>query len=336
MCGIVGYIGDKKASDIIIKGLKRLEYRGYDSAGISTIEGSNFYTSKCKGKIADLENLSSINKHKNTIGIGHTRWATHGEPNITNAHPHHDSNKIFSLIHNGIIENHYSIKEYLINQGIKFESDTDTEVLVQFIGYLYKKENLGFYETVKLALAEIKGTYGIVAMCKDEPEKLIAAKNGSPLLIGIGNKETFLASDVSAILDYTRNILYLDDGEIALIDNDGYKVKHINHEKEIIKDIKEIEYTLDQIEKGNYKHFMLKEIFEQPKAIRESIKGRIDKNNLVKLGGVSDYIDRIIDSKDIYITACGTSWHAAQIGSYLLESILEKPIKLSISPLLAF
>ena len=327
MCGIVGYIGNKKASDVILKGLKRLEYRGYDSAGISTIEGEDFFTSKCKGKILDLENLESINKHSNSLGIGHTRWATHGEPNIANAHPHHDSDKIFSLIHNGIIENHYSIKEYLINKGIKFDSDTDTEVLVQFISYLYRKEKLNFYDTVKLALQEVVGTYGIVVMCKDEPNKLIAAKNGSPLLLGIGNEETFLASDVSAILDYTRNILYLDDGEIAMIDNNGYTIKHISHEQEIIKDIKEIEYTLDQIEKGHYKHFMLKEIFEQPKAIRESIKGRIDENNIVKLGGISDYIDRILSCNDIYITACGTSWHAAQIGSYMLESILNKPIK---------
>ena len=327
MCGIVGYIGSQKASNIVINGLKRLEYRGYDSAGLSTIENDIFYTSKCKGKIADLENLPTIKEHQNTIGIGHTRWATHGEPNINNAHPHHDSDKKFSLIHNGIIENHYSIKEYLINEGVKFFSDTDTEVLVQFIGYLYKKKKLSFYETVKLALKEVVGTYGIVVMCTDEPEKLIAAKNGSPLLIGIGKEEIFLASDVSAVLDYTRNILYLDDDEIVQISNNVYKINHISHEHEIIKDIKEIEYTLDQIEKGNYKHFMLKEIFEQPKAILDSIRGRIDNNNNVKLGGVVDYIDRIINSEDIFITACGTSWHAAQIGSYFLEDILKKPIK---------
>ena len=327
MCGIVGYLGNKNASEIIIKGLKRLEYRGYDSAGLSTIEKNNFYTSKCKGKVVDLEKLPSIVEHNNTIGIGHTRWATHGEPNLKNAHPHHDTNENFSLIHNGIIENHYSIKEFLIKEGVEFSSDTDTEVLVQFIGYLYKKNKLDFYKTVKLALNEVVGTYGIVVMCKDEPGKLVAAKNGSPLLLGIGEDETFLSSDVSAILDYTRNILYLDDGEIALIDNKGYTIKHVSHEQEIIKDINEIEFTLDQIEKGNYKHFMLKEIFEQPKAIRDAIRGRVDNNNVVKLGGVIDYLDRIFDAQDIYITACGTSWHAAQIGSYLLESILGKPVK---------
>ncbi len=326
MCGIVGYIGNKKASDIILNSLKRLEYRGYDSAGISTIENNKIKTSKCKGKILELENLPTIVEHKNCIGIGHTRWATHGEPNTDNAHPHQDLSNKFSLIHNGIIENHYSIKEYLVNNGVEFTSDTDTEVLVQFIGFLYKKEGLGFYETVKLALQEVVGTYGIVVMCEDNPEQLIAAKKGSPLLIGIGKNETYLASDVSAILEYSRNVLYLDDGEIAQISSKNYKINHIEHEQEIIKDIEQIKFTLAQIEKGHYKHFMLKEIFEQPKSINEAIRGRIDVNNNVKLGGINDWTDRILNSKYIYITACGTSWHAAQIGSYLLESVLKKPI----------
>ena len=327
MCGIVGYIGNQKASSIIIKGLKRLEYRGYDSAGLSTMENNQIFTSKCKGKITDLESLPSIEQHINSFGIGHTRWATHGEPNIDNAHPHNDSDNIFSLIHNGIIENHYSIKEYLISKGIKFKSDTDTEVLVQFISYIYKKEKLDFYNTVKAVLKEVKGTYGIVVMCKDEPQKLVAAKNGSPLLIGIGKDENFLASDASAILDETRNIFYLDDGEIAEVTKNTYKVTHIEHNQEIIKDIKEIEFSLDQIEKGNFKHFMLKEIYEQPKAIEDAIRGRIDLDNNVKLGGIADYVDRILESENIFITACGTSWHAAQIGSYLLEDILKKPVK---------
>ena len=327
MCGIVGYIGNKKASDIIIKGLKRLEYRGYDSAGLSTMEDNNIFTSKCKGKISDLESLSTIKNHLNYCGIGHTRWATHGEPNISNAHPHNDTDNIFSLIHNGIIENHYSIKEYLSSKGVKFKSDTDTEVLVQFISYIYKTKKLDFYNTVKVVLKEVKGTYGIVVMCKDEPEKLVAAKNGSPLLIGIGDEEHFLASDASAILDETRNIFYLEDGEIAEVTRESYKVTHIEHNQEIIKDIKEIEYSLDQIEKGNFKHFMLKEIYEQPKSIEDAIRGRIDLDNNVKLGGIADYVDRILESKDIFITACGTSWHAAQIGSYLLEDILHKPVK---------
>ena len=327
MCGIVGYIGNKKASNIVIKGLKRLEYRGYDSAGLSTMENNNIFTSKCKGKISDLESLPTIKNHLNYCGIGHTRWATHGEPNISNAHPHNDTHNIFSLIHNGIIENHYSIKEYLSSKGVKFKSDTDTEVLVQFISYIYKTKKLDFYNTVKVVLKEVKGTYGIVVMCKDEPEKLVAAKNGSPLLIGIGDEEHFLASDASAILDETRNIFYLEDGEIAEVTKASYKVTHIEHNQEIIKDIKEIEYSLDQIEKGNFKHFMLKEIYEQPKSIEDAIRGRIDLDNNVKLGGIADYVDRILESEDIFITACGTSWHAAQIGSYLLEDILHKPVK---------
>tara|TARA_B100000902_G_scaffold62652_1_gene69594 strand:- start:123 stop:1958 length:1836 start_codon:yes stop_codon:yes gene_type:complete len=327
MCGIVGYIGHKKASDIIIKGLKRLEYRGYDSAGLSTMESDNIFTSKCKGKITDLENLSTIKDHLNACGIGHTRWATHGEPNISNAHPHNDTDNVFSLIHNGIIENHYSIKEYLSSKGVKFKSDTDTEVLVQFISFIYKTKKLDFYNTVKVVLKEVKGTYGIVVMCKDEPGKLVAAKNGSPLLIGIGENENFLASDASAILDETRNIFYLEDGEIAEITKESYKVTHIEHNQEIVKDIEEIEFSLDQIEKGNFKHFMLKEIYEQPKAIEDAIRGRIDLDNNVKLGGIADYVDRILESDNIFITACGTSWHAAQIGSYLLEDILHKPVK---------
>ena len=327
MCGIVGYIGKQEASNILINGLKRLEYRGYDSAGISTIENGQIVTTKCKGKVVDLEDSLTENFHKSTVGIGHTRWATHGEPNTKNAHPHSDADNKFSLIHNGIIENHYAIKEFLKSKGIVFNSDTDTEVLVQFISYLYKTKSLSFFDTVRLALKEVVGAYGIVVMCQDNPNKLIAARNGSPLVVGIGDEENFIGSDISAVMEYSRNILYLDDGEIAEIDKDQYVIKHIEHDNEIIKEVKEIEFTLEQIEKGNYKHFMLKEIFEQPNAIRESIRGRVDENNCVKLGGVYDFIQEFIDKEHIYITACGTSWHAAQIGSYILESVLKKPVK---------
>ena len=327
MCGIVGYIGKTEASNILISGLKRLEYRGYDSAGICTIENSKLMTTKCKGKVSDLENKINPNLHTSFVGIGHTRWATHGEPNTKNAHPHSDSNNQFSLIHNGIIENHYSIKEYLLSKGVEFSSDTDTEVLVQFIGYLYKKNKMNFLDTVKLALKEVVGAYGIVVINKDEPDKIIAARNGSPLVIGLGQDENFVGSDVSAIMEHTRNIFYLDDDEIAVITNNSYKIKHIDHDNEIIKDVKEIEYTLEQIEKGNYKHFMLKEIFEQPISINESIRGRVDDSNNVKLGGIQDWTQEILDKNHIYITACGTSWHAAQIGSYILESVLKKPVK---------
>ena len=327
MCGIVGYIGKNKASEILISGLKRLEYRGYDSAGICTIENSSLITTKCKGKVSELESKLNPSLHSGNIGIGHTRWATHGEPNQVNAHPHSDSKEKFSLIHNGIIENHYAIKEFLIKEGVNFKSDTDTEVLVQFMGYLYDKKNLSFFDALRLTLKEVVGAYGIVAVCQDEPDKIIAAKNGSPLVLGLGEDENFVGSDISAIMEYTRNILYLDDGEIVEITKDSYSIKHIEHDNKIIKDVKEIEFTLEQIEKGDYKHFMLKEIFEQPHSIEEGFKGRIDSNNKIRLGGVYDWTQEMLNKDHVYITACGTSWHAAQIGSYILESILKKPVK---------
>jgi len=327
MCGIVGYIGSSKAKDILISGLKRLEYRGYDSAGICTIEGSSLVTTKCKGKVSDLESKINDSLHSGNIGIAHTRWATHGEPNTTNSHPHSDSHGHFSLIHNGIIENHYAIKEFLIDNGVAFTSDTDTEVLVQFMGFLYETKKLSFFETIRLALKEVVGAYGIVVMSKNDPDKMIAARNGSPLVLGLGDKEYFVGSDASAIMEHTRNILYLDDGEIVEIKKDAYSIKHIDHDNEIIKEVKEIEFTLEQIEKGNYKHFMLKEIFEQPNSIEESYRGRIEQDNSIRLGGVYDWTQDILDKDHIYITACGTSWHAAQIGSYILESVLKKPVK---------
>ena len=327
MCGIVGYIGSSKAKDILISGLKRLEYRGYDSAGICTIEGSSLVTTKCKGKVSDLESKINNSLHSGNIGIAHTRWATHGEPNTTNSHPHSDSHGHFSLIHNGIIENHYAIKEFLTDNGVSFTSDTDTEVLVQFMGYLYETKKLSFFETIRTALKEVSGAYGIVVMSKNDPDKMIAARNGSPLVLGLGDKEYFVGSDASAIMEHTRNILYLDDGEIVEIKKDAYSIKHIDHDNEIIKEVEEIEFTLEQIEKGNYKHFMLKEIFEQPNSIEESYRGRIEQDNSIRLGGIYDWTQDILDKDHIYITACGTSWHAAQIGSYILESVLKKPVK---------
>ena len=327
MCGIVGYIGKNKASEILISGLKRLEYRGYDSAGICTIENSSLVTTKCKGKVSKLESKLNSSLHLGNIGIGHTRWATHGEPNQVNAHPHSDSKGKFSLIHNGIIENHYALKEFLIKEGVDFNSDTDTEVLVQFMGYLYDKKNLNFFDSLRLTLKKVVGAYGIVAVCQDEPDKIIAARNGSPLVLGLGEDENFVGSDISAIMEHTRNVLYLDDGEIVEITKDGYSIKHIEHDNEIIKDVKEIEFTLEQIEKGDYKHFMLKEIFEQPSSIEQGFKGRVDSNNIVRLGGVYDWTQEILSKDHVYMTACGTSWHAAQIGSYILESVLKKPVK---------
>ena len=327
MCGIVGYIGDKDAKDVVLSGLKRLEYRGYDSSGISTIENSSFLTTKTKGKISALEHKLNKSNHKSSIGIGHTRWATHGEPTTINAHPHNDETNSFTIIHNGIIENHYTLKTYLKEKGISFKSDTDTEVLAQLIGYIHKTQKLDFFNTVKSALKEVVGAYGIIVMKKDRPDILIAARHGSPLILGLGDDEKFIASDPSAIIEYSRNILFLDDGEIVEVSSDSYTIKHIDHDNEIIKQSKEIEYSLEQIEKGDYKHFMLKEIFEQPNSIKGSIRGRIDDDNIVKLGGIYDYTQKIINKKYIYLTACGTSWHAAQIGSYILESIIKRPVK---------
>ena len=327
MCGIVGYIGNKSASDILLKGLKRLEYRGYDSAGICTIENDKLITTKCKGKVSDLESRLNKSIHRGSTGIGHTRWATHGKPNQKNAHPHSDISGQISLIHNGIIENQHTLKEFLKRQGVAFKSETDSEVLVQFIAYIYRTQELDFFESVRIALGEVVGAYGILVINKNEPDKIVAAKMGSPLIIGLGDGENYIGSDVSAIMEYTRNIFYLDDGEVAEITTDGYKVNHIQHDNDVIKEIKKIENTLEKIEKGNYKHFMLKEIFEQPFSTQESIRGRIDSQNNAKLGGVHDYLQDILDKKYIYITACGTSWHAAQIGSYILEKVLKKPVK---------
>ena len=326
MCGIVGYIGDKKAKDIVLGGLKRLEYRGYDSAGISTIEKNGILTTKTKGKISDLLDQIEVNDHNASIGMGHTRWATHGEPNTVNAHPHIDYSETFSIIHNGIIENHFSIKTFLTEKGIKFNSDTDTEVLVQLIGYIFKTKNLSFFDTVKVALKEVVGAYGIIVMKNDEPTKLIAARHGSPLILGLAENEKFIASDPSAILEHTRNILYLDDDEIVEITADEYKIRHLDHDDEVVKQIKEIEYDIEQIEKGDFEHFMLKEIFEQPASIKASFRGRINEDK-VKLGGIFDWTQEILSKKYIYLTACGTSYYAALIGSYILESIIKKPVK---------
>ena len=329
MCGIVGYYGSRNPSDIIISGLKRLEYRGYDSAGIAIQSKNSIITRKCAGKVKDLENLISNNPLKGyNVGIGHTRWATHGAPNEINAHPHSDFSGKITLVHNGIIENHDTLKKHLQENGVKFKSDTDTEVLVQFIGYLYEKEKLSFEDTVRLALKEIVGAYGICVLCNDEPNVMIAARFGSPLVLGVGENEWFIGSDTSPIIEYTRNIVFLDEGEMAIIKNTGFKVINVNENIIVNKDIEEIKYSLDEIEKGGFDFFMLKEIFEQPKSIKESMRGRIDlKNYKIKLGGIEDWIERIINSKNICITACGTSWHAALIGSFLIEEIIKKPVK---------
>ncbi len=330
MCGIVGYIGINKAKQVIIDGLKRLEYRGYDSSGIGVLFNKNIIVSKCKGKVLDLENLILDDKkiQNSNIGIGHTRWATHGIPNDKNAHPHQDFTKKFTIVHNGIIENYSSIKKLLLDNGITFQSDTDSEVLVQLIGYIYKKENVTFSQAVRLALKEVVGTYGLVVLCEDEPEKIIAANLGSALVLGLGDEEMIIASDSSPIIEYTRNIVFLDEGEMVQIYGNKYEVRNINENEIINKTINKIEYSLDQIEKSGFDHFMLKEIFEQPKTVKESLRGRVNFNkNEIKLGGINDWVNNIIQAKRIIITACGTSWHAALIGSFLIEELLNIPVK---------
>lgn len=329
MCGIVGYLGHRNPSEVIIKGLKRLEYRGYDSSGIAIHSKGGTITEKCAGKVKELEKiLSTSSNNGSKLGIGHTRWATHGVPNRINAHPHSDSSGKFTLVHNGIIENYDTLKKHLEENGIKCKSDTDTEVLVQFISYLYLKEKLNFSDTVRLALKQVVGAYGITVLCEDEPETIIAARFGSPLVLGVGDNEWFIGSDTSPIIEYTRNIVFLDEGEMVTITPAGFEVININENHIVAKDIQEIKYSLDEIEKGGFDFFMLKEIFEQPKSINESMRGRIniDKHE-VKLGGIEDWLQRIIDAKNIYITACGTSWHAALIGSFILEEIIQKPVK---------
>lgn len=336
MCGIVGYLGNQNAKDVILKGLKRLEYRGYDSAGISTMNGDTLEISKIKGKVSDLKASISEGTHQGRMGIGHTRWATHGVPNSNNAHPHSDSSGKFTLVHNGIIENYRVLKEFLEDIGIVFQTDTDTEVLVQFIGYLYKKEKLDFVEIVRLSLKEVVGAYGIVVMCEDAPETIIAARFGSPLLLGIGDNEYFVASDSSPIIEYTRNIIFLDEGELAVIHPDSYEVRNISGNHVVSKNVEKIKYNLEEIEKGGYDHFMMKEINEQAYTISEAIRGRVNIDNphlfqtydaQITLGGIYDWIQQILDANHIYITACGTSWHASLIGSYILEELLNVPVK---------
>jgi len=328
MCGIVGYLGNKSAKDVIIKGLKRLEYRGYDSAGISTLQNNKLEITKTQGKVSDLIAEISTDTHTGGLGIGHTRWATHGIPDNKNAHPHSDNSGKFTLVHNGIIENYQSLKQLLADNGITCKTDTDTEVLVQFMSYLYQKEKLDFIDTVRLALNQVVGAYGIVVLCEDYPDMLIAARLGSPLLLGIGEDEFFVASDSSPIIEYTRNIIFLDEGELAVIKPDEYQVRNISGNEIVPKKVEEIKYNLDEIEKGGYDHFMLKEINEQAYTISEALRGRVNsEESIVTLGGIYDWIQQILDAKHIYITACGTSWHASLIGSYILEELLNMPVK---------
>jgi glucosamine--fructose-6-phosphate aminotransferase (isomerizing) len=322
MCGIVGYLGHRQAYPILIKGLQRLEYRGYDSAGIALINDSGLMTYKKQGKVADLESHCEGKDITSSIGIGHTRWATHGVPNDVNAHPHYSQNKKLAIIHNGIIENYDTIKEALVQRGHTFYSDTDTEVLIHLIEDIKNKGNFSLFEAVRLALNEVIGAYAIAVVSEDNPEEVIVARMGSPLVVGLGENEYFIASDATPIVEYTKEVIYLEEGEIAKLSlSEDVELKTIeNIEKTPF--IQELELNLEAIEKGGYDHFMLKEIFEQPKSIADSIRGRLlSKEGMIKMSGIDAYSDKIVNANRIIIVACGTSWHAGLIGEYLLEDL---------------
>jgi glucosamine--fructose-6-phosphate aminotransferase (isomerizing) len=327
MCGIVGYVGPKQAYPILIKGLYRLEYRGYDSAGIAILNGGiKLY--KHKGKVADLESFINGGDTAGTIGIAHTRWATHGEPNDVNAHPHFSHSKKLAIIHNGIIENYASLREELISRGYEFCSKTDTEVLIHLIEDILINENVDLVEAVRLALNQVIGAYAIVIVSQEDPDLLIAAKKGSPLVIGIGDKETFIASDATPIIEYTKKVVYLNDEEVAIIRrNEDLKIITIKN-KDKTPYIQKLEMNLTAIEKGGFPHFMLKEIYEQPRSIGDSMRGRLNaEKGIVSLGGIIDYIEKIKSAKRIIIIACGTSWHAGLVGEYLFEELARIPVE---------
>lgn len=327
MCGIVGYWGNKNSVPILIKGLKRLEYRGYDSAGIAVLDNNNLNYLKRSGKVKVLEDALDGSVIKGNIGIAHTRWATHGIPNDINAHPQMDVSESIALIHNGIIENHSILREILINDGVKFQSETDTEVVVQLISSIYNHNGLSLEEAVRAALQQVVGAYGIVLISKDEPGKLIAAKFGSPLVIGIGEDEYFVASDAAPIIDYTRKVVYLDEGEMAIISDGELTIKKIFDNSIVSKKISNVDWSVEQIEKGNFPHYMLKEIHEQKRTVIDTMRGRLRvEEGTAFLGGIQDYLPRIESARRFYITACGTSWHAGMIGKYLLEEYAGIPV----------
>lgn len=326
MCGIVAYIGSKDAYPIILKGLKRLEYRGYDSAGIALINHRlNVY--KKKGMVADLE-ASLIGKDiKGNIGIGHTRWATHGEPSDRNAHPHTSASGKLAMIHNGIIENYAGLKQELLKKGYTFTSDTDTEVLLNFIEDIKNNNQCSLEEAVRIALKRVVGAYVIVLIDADNPDTLIAARKGSPLVIGIGEKEYFLASDASPIIEYTKEVVYVNDYELAIIKADELILKNLGNEK-ITPFVQKLDMELAAIEKGGYEHFMLKEIFEQPQTIYDCLRGRLDTtNNTITMSGVQNHIEQLKNASRIVIVACGTSWHAGLIAEYIIEELCRIPVE---------
>jgi glucosamine--fructose-6-phosphate aminotransferase (isomerizing) len=333
MCGIVGYIGNRQAYPILIKGLQRLEYRGYDSAGIALInENNNLNVYKAKGKVAELVRFAEQQDIEGTIGIAHTRWATHGEPNQVNAHPHYSQSEELALIHNGIIENYAVLKEGLKEHGYTFSSETDTEVLIQLIEFIKKSNSIDLTAAVQLALNQVVGAYAIAVIEKGKPDIMVAARKGSPLVVGIGEDEFFLASDATPIIEFTNQVVYVGDEEIVtLTRGKQMKIKTIlNVEK--TPEIKKLEMTLNQLEKGGYPHFMIKEIFEQPKTLADSMRGRVNvEDNNITLSGFIDNKEKFLNAKRIIITACGTSWHAALIGKYAIEEFARIPVEVEYS-----
>ncbi|HCN82477.1 MAG TPA: glutamine--fructose-6-phosphate transaminase (isomerizing) [Sphingobacteriaceae bacterium] len=326
MCGIVGYIGSRNAWDVIIKGLHRLEYRGYDSAGIALLNGHlNIY--KKAGKVSELENFVVGKDTTGHLGMGHTRWATHGVPSDRNSHPHTSGDGKLAIVHNGIIENYATLKEELESRGHEFKSDTDTEVLIHLIEEVKNQDNLDLRDAVRFALSQVIGAYAIVVISKDDPDQLIAARKGSPLVIGVGNEEYFIASDASPIVEYTKNVIYLKDNEIAYLKRDELLIKNIDNVVQS-PSIHKLELKLEMLEKGGYDHFMLKEIYEQPRSIMDCMRGRVyPQEGKVQLGGIKEYADKLKNIDRIIIIACGTSWHAGLVGEYLIEECARIPVE---------
>ncbi len=330
MCGIVGYIGHRDAYPIVLKGLKRLEYRGYDSAGIALYDGSDIKLSKTKGKVADLEErLVKEIPTKGNIGIGHTRWATHGVPNDVNSHPHYSNSGNLVIIHNGIIENYESLRKELLKRGYTFTSETDTEVLVNLIEDVKNKENVKLGKAVQIALNQTVGAYAIAVFDRAKPDEIVVARLGSPLAIGVGEDEFFVASDASPFLEYTNNAIYLEDGEMAIVRRKkGVKVRKIKDDSLVDPYLQELQINLEQIEKGGYDHFMLKEIYEQPNAIQDTFRGRMRvAEGIVKMAGIDDNLAKLLNAKRIIIIACGTSWHAGLVAEYIFEELVRLPVE---------
>lgn len=329
MCGIVGYIGSREAYPVIIKGLKRLEYRGYDSAGVVLYDGTDLKLSKTKGKVSDLEEKAKEITTNGSIGIGHTRWATHGVPNDVNSHPHYSNSGNIAIVHNGIIENYEPLKKELINRGYTFKSDTDTEVLVNLIEDVKKKDNLKIGKAVQIALNQVVGAYAIAVFDKERPNEIVAARLGSPLAIGVGKDEFFIASDASPFIEYTSNAIYLEDEEMAIVRlHKPMKIRKIKDDSLVDPYIQELQMNLEQIEKGGYDHFMLKEIYEQPSVITDTYRGRLHANEgLIKMAGIEDNLQKFLNAQRILVIACGTSWHAGLVAEYIFEEFARIPVE---------